>query len=1215
MNGAQIKQQMLQNGFSDQEATQWEADVRSQMAQNGFSIDESDKYFGVPKPDMKPMQDYFAGNIEKWRKEQGMKEDVAGPPKAPPKPAESMLEALQAGWQMSVSGLMKNGKAPDVLLPEHAPMYARLASQIGTLAGDAPFMIAGALGGGALGSEFPIVGNVIGAGAGSFALPAAIRETLMQHYEKGDIKDFADFYTRSSAILWETVKNAAVGGATAGVGGVAAKGLAAAAPVARVAGSTAAELTTMVTVGHALEGEVPKASDFMDAALIIGGMHGAFHVAGKLRTIYAQTGMKPQEVLGLAKSDPGVRQEILSSNIDVPQGLPKDPGAKSEPLKPIEAPGDLTVKSNVLNDATPPNGVAFQGEPEIKFSKFDKFYTDFLDDLHPVKQLVDILRDGKILETKDDPYKVMRLQRGSYGKAEVMLEHGPFKFDTLEDTGTRGLKKILEPIKDDPEAFSEYAKAARAEELHARGIETGLDPEETARIVKEGKSKYEKPFREAVQFQNDVLGYLKDSGIVSKEGYEQMLEANKNYVPFYRLAAEGEENIRGSGGKGFSVRNPVKGIKGSTKEIANPIESIIKNTYLYITLAERNRGLSELVKLSEKTDTGRELLQKVPTPLKPIEVSDKEVAKFLKDHGLDPDAAEAFTIFRPKFQQLAKDEIAVYRDGKREIYKVAPEVAEVVQNLDSQSAHWALKVAAIPAKMLRAGAVLTPDFMARNLVRDMTSAFNLAEGVFTPLNSLIGLKAIFSHSKVGEKLGMKPDEAYVNWLKSGGANSAMVSIDREYIQQNIFKLSKETGLIDSAINVVKSPLEMLRVLSEVIENSTRLGEFKRVTNGDSSAMASFKGGYSSREVTLDFQRAGAKGRAINAITAFWNAQVQGVDKAARTIKERPVETTLKLAASITLPSMLLWYANHDDPRYKEIPRWQKDLFWIVMTDDHVYRIPKPHELGVIFGSLPERVLEAYIGENPRAMKDFQESMGQAFTPSFVPTFMIPVAEVWANKSIFTGSPIVPKGIENLEYDTQYTSYTSEAAKLFGTMLGGVPMFKETRAQSPVIIEELISAWSGNMGKYVLQVLDQALVKSGAVPDPVKPAKDISEMAFFRAFMIKNPSAQAQSIADFFSRIDPYERRFNTIQHLAKQGDTGRLEDKLNDPDTMDRLTRLNGMSRSLSNLNRAVQTISQMKSGITPEEKRQQIELAYKAMIDIAQAGNQIMDEQEKKKK
>src|SRR5205823_5932291 len=130
----------------------------------------------------------------------------------------------------------------------------------------------------------------------------------------------------------------------------------------------------------------------------------------------------------------------------------------------------------------------------------------------------------------------------------------------------------------------------------------------------------------------------------------------------------------------------------------------------------------------------------------------------------------------------------------------------------------------------------------------------------------------------------------------------------------------------------------------------------------------------------------------NMITAFGNAQLQGLDRIGRQFKDRPTNTLLKVAGGITLPSVLLWWANHDDPRWQEIPHWQKDLFWLVMTKDHVYRIPKPFELGVVFGSGVERILDATIGKNPEAFADLGKSIMSVIIPNYIPTAIQPMVE-------------------------------------------------------------------------------------------------------------------------------------------------------------------------------------------------------------------------------
>jgi hypothetical protein len=61
------------------------------------------------------------------------------------------------------------------------------------------------------------------------------------------------------------------------------------------------------------------------------------------------------------------------------------------------------------------------------------------------------------------------------------------------------------------------------------------------------------------------------------------------------------------------------------------------------------------------------------------------------------------------------------------------DVARAFNAADSQTAGLLTKILAIPAKMLRAGAVLSPDFMGRNMIRDQTMAFVLSKGGYFPV--------------------------------------------------------------------------------------------------------------------------------------------------------------------------------------------------------------------------------------------------------------------------------------------------------------------------------------------------------------------------------------------------------------------------------------------------------------------------------------------------
>jgi hypothetical protein len=246
----------------------------------------------------------------------------------PEDPFTDFVHGLDAGTQGSVSGLGLRGKMPDTILPEQAPMAMRIGSMIGQLAGDLPAMAAGMITGAAAGP--------VGAAAASFAAPAAIRKMLTDHYQKGDITDPGEFSARLMATTWEALKGGATGAAAALTGGIVS-------PVAGKMVGMGAELAAMTTTASALEGHLPKLQDFVDGAVMLGGLHGLSHITGiggtspeeKLQNVYAATGEKPADIIAAVDKNVTLKQDIIAGNQQEPsQAAPTT--IKTEPdLKTI----------------------------------------------------------------------------------------------------------------------------------------------------------------------------------------------------------------------------------------------------------------------------------------------------------------------------------------------------------------------------------------------------------------------------------------------------------------------------------------------------------------------------------------------------------------------------------------------------------------------------------------------------------------------------------------------------------------------------------------------------------------------------------------------------------------------------------------------------------------------------------------------------------------
>lgn len=1209
----------------------------------------------LEEPDMAPMQKWFLENLQKEKEEKAAQAATETRVNQEVTEADTFLESLDAGWQMSVSGLIKRGQMPTTVLPEHAPMYMKIASQISTLAGDLPAMVAGSMagaeagavaggaGGAVIGSVIPGAGTaagaaagaagggVVGGGYGAFALPEAIRQSLMSYYEKGTIQNFEDFWSRSAAVFIEANKQGVVGAATMGVGG--AVGKVASKTILPTAAQTTAKLSsevaTMVTVGKAIEGQVPNASDFVEAAIMVGGLHGSAKVAGKLRQRYAATGQKPSEIALEAETNPVLKQELLNEVQEKPVIEGK---IQVEPVATEPAPGpkpEPVAQPSAVDKIMSQVGEK-QSVPKEKPS-FDEFYRKFVDKYDPIKVVTEKLSKGKELEASENPYTIARLVNDYKSKVRHVIEHGTLDFKTLEKSG-KGLKEIIEPHKAEVRELEAYLISKRAIEIEASGRKSGFDLTAANEVVKSG-AKFEKTATELVDFQNRNLQYLRDSGRISNETYKTLVDAGKSYIPFSRVFEASEAT-----GKGKS--NPLKRLKGSDKQIQSPFRSIIENAETTFKIAEQNRAKVVLVELAEKSGEMKgenAIIEKVPGKSKAIEISESEMKSFFEEHGIEA-TPETMTVFRGAHHELSPTEFEVFRNGKREVYKTEKPLAEAIKSLegDPTATNVLFKLARGITTIKKLGISLTPDFILRNIIRDQITASTFSKTGSVPFTQIVGA--------VGHLV--KKDTVYQNWLKSGGANGAFMELNNLYLERNVFELSKKTGnWIDSARNVVSKPFEILAVTGNLADQATRLAEFKRVTKGASSGSKIFEGGYASREITVDFQRIGAKMSALNAITAFQNVSIQGFDRTARAFKDDPSGLAMKATAYITLPSVLLWWANKDDPRYQEIPRSQKDFFWIIPTDNWVevddpgmapehlvrqqggktyvnqgviYRIPKPQELGLIFGSLVERGLEAFFQDNPKAMKEFEETMVELVTPSLVPDAVVPPFEQYMNKSFFTGRPIVSAPAEKLLPEDQYNEYTSATAKQLGKMIAAVPGQKENRFASPMILENYVRAWTGTLGMYALQVADKSLETAGVTAKTNKPASTLSDIPFVKAFAVRYPSSGAQSIQDFYEKAASNEKYINSRKNRAKLGEFDQMSELMAEYE--EKMLSPKGMKEALSIHSQLIQK-TYLDPSMGPEEKRQLIDSLYYSMIEMAKLGNEMSDslesaiEEDKKEK
>ena len=140
--------------------------------------------------------------------------------------------------------------------------------------------------------------------------------------------------------------------------------------------------------------------------------------------------------------------------------------------------------------------------------------------------------------------------------------------------------------------------------------------------------------------------------------------------------------------------------------------------------------------------------------------------------------------------------------------------------------------------------------------------------------------------------------------------------------------------------------------------------------------------------------------------------------------------------------------------------------------------------------------------------------------------------------------------------------------------------------------------------YTLQLADKALRETGVLPDPVKPLDTLADLPVIKAFVVRYPSASAQSIQDFYDDYYAKKRLYDTKMALAKEGDIDAFERvQAIDPMAWDGMAGIRDTITDQAKLIRLIYKNPDM----TPEDKRQIIDTTYGRMIELAKVGNEAM--------
>jgi hypothetical protein len=745
-----------------------------------------------------------------------------------------------------------------------------------------------------------------------------------------------------------------------------------------------------------------------------------------------------------------------------------------------------------------------------------KAYQDVINQFSSIEQI-----DGK---KGKNPLYAVRQFLGTKGIVESIINDGTVDVSGIKiEKNGEGLKNIVDDFISRSSAIEEDSQVAMEdlqrwliaqrtldnmtkEDVYVSDEQKQEAVEDIAYIADKYASDMpviEETAKRIYDFQHRILEMFVQSGMKSKEWFDEVTKAHPHYVPFKRVFEEDElSDVSGVGARFSDVKTGIKQLKGSDRQIENVFESIIKNVYTTTNKALRNRVAVNVAKLKKEFP----MLMRSAKP------------KLVMDENGNVVGAE----------KPAGNIIEYYTKGERHWLEVTDDLYDALGSLATAQDKGVLElitnILSVPAQTLRVGATITPEFFVRNFIRDSYGAAIQTNFGFNPVvDPAFGLASV-----------LKKDEMYYRWLRSGGAYSGLVDIGKESMKSAVAELTKDPSLIER-LNIIGH----LEAMSMAVERANRVGLFRSALK---SGMSEMEASYQSREGTLDFGVKGSKTAKLNQMIAFFNARIQGADKFIRTAKEDPVGTTLRSLMWVTAPQLAFYalaYFSGDD-EYFDIPRWQRDMFYIIKIGDIHYRIPKPFVYGQLFGSTVERFLD-YVRENdPNEFKEMMNMIWDSLSPtsdiqSVLPTALAPLIEDATNYSFFRGMSLYPEYKEKMMPYMQYGKGTSLTSQIIG----------EKFNLSPAKIDNIVSGYFGTSGKYATNATDFLAreIKKAKGETVAERPMDIQDAPVLRGFMVPQVTGyKSESVNKLMDKAREIDKIRLTISAEKKAGRRDKAEE-------------------------------------------------------------------------
>jgi GGDEF domain-containing protein len=608
----------------------------------------------------------------------------------------------------------------------------------------------------------------------------------------------------------------------------------------------------------------------------------------------------------------------------------------------------------------------------------------------------------------------------------------------------------------------------------------------------------------------DRLRRQESSGLITPQLAAALRQQYQFYVPLKNI--EDEAEALGMG-RGYELRN--SGLEmafGRQSKAGSPIANSMMDAAKAIVMSEKARVDQVLWNLAHDP--------RVADVLMPM--SDALAQQHFARQRYNPTTRQIETIADPAWRN--RDDVVKLRIAGEEQYlwvrdDVLRDQLRRVATLND------------PGPILRAVGVVTgtigrtltefnPAFTIPNGVRDAISVFIRARGIdrVSPLKVMAGIplawKMIVDFKRDANTPGA---QLYREFQKVGGKTGAYGMTDAVDTFHHLERLGAELGYagrtrgpVDRTWHALGTMAKWISHGNEVIEYATRLSLYKAAKEAGYTPR---QAGVWAKEISVNFNRSGEYGRAMNSVFVFANAALQGLYGTMMFGKSHKVRMAM-LGLVVLGAAAQAWNeiggGDDDDTGEKNVNTlsdYQLDHNATVLApgSSSGIKLPLPPEYAFLYATgrrlmrgftqgdwakETAGIVGALLGSTLPLRTPDASSIPLSGIKTLTPTAVAPFMDVAVNEN-FMGAPIVPTQRNPqapVPYTTLARSRTSDAAKAMAEFLNTVTggdniepgLAQKAFGQfvSPEAMEHIVGYYTGGIGQFALQSKNMAKTLAG-----------------------------------------------------------------------------------------------------------------------------------------